>query len=214
MKNQRGLFITFEGIDGCGKSSQLKAISEWLPESGLLPNGAEVFVTKEPGSLPGIRDLLKDPKTQISALSELLLLMADRSHHVANEVEPQLEKGNWVLCDRFFGSTLAYQGFGRNLGYEIIKNAHELACPLYPDLEIILDINLHESAKRISARNENIDRFESQGDSFTTRVINGFMQTELKEYPSIMLDGHLSLECVTESCKNAITEYASVLYSL
>ena len=140
-KETSGMFITFEGIDGCGKTTQLKAVAEWLPTSGLLPEGAEVVTTREPGCIPGIRQLLKDPDTAITSRAELLLLMADRAQHVETLIRPELERGNWVLCDRFYTSTMAYQGWGRALGWQAVKQAHELASGLlYPDLELFFDV--------------------------------------------------------------------------
>lgn len=207
-----GKLIAFEGIDGCGKTTQLQAVAEWLPLSGLLPDGAKVVTTREPGCLPAIRGILKDPETSVTARAELLLLMADRAQHVATVIKPELNKGNWVLCDRFYTSTMAYQGWGRALGWQAVKQAHELACGLlYPDLEIYFDTPADEAALRLKHRGSGKDRFELQGKAFSDRVIQGYDEASklpfLKEYPHVTLDGCRKVEEVTEDCKTVISEF-------
>lgn len=223
----KGKLITFEGIDGCGKTTQLKAVAEWLLTSGLLPEGAEVVTTREPGCIPGIRQLLKDPDTVITARSELLLLMADRAQHVETVIKPELERGNWVLCDRFYTSTMAYQGWGRTLGWQAVKQAHELACGLfYPDFEIYFDVPADEAALRIERRNkkqrleygrntEVKDRFESQGRPFMDRVIEGYDNASklpfIKGYPHVTIDGCCDIGRVSDYCKDAIANFVAAL---
>jgi dTMP kinase len=207
-KETSGMFITFEGIDGCGKTTQLKAVAEWLPTSGLLPEGTEVVTTREPGCIPGIRQLLKDPDTVITARAELLLLMADRAQHVETLIRPELEKGNWVLCDRFYASTMAYQGWGRALGWQAVMQAHELASGLlYPDLELFFDVPADEALARLKRREGSEfagDRFELQGRPFVDRLVDGFDTCNklpfLKEYPHTTIDGCRELKEVTAEC--------------
>jgi dTMP kinase len=209
----KGKLITFEGIDGCGKTTQLKAVAEWLPTSGLLPEGAEVVTTREPGCIPGIRQLLKDPDTVITSRAELLLLMADRAQHVETVIKPELEKGSWVLCDRFYASTLAYQGWGRALGWQAVKQAHELASGLlYPDLELFFDVPADEALARLKRREGSEfagDRFEVQGRPFVDRLVDGFDTSTklpfLKEYPHTTIDGCSKPEEVTAECIQTIS---------
>ena len=212
-KETSGMFITFEGIDGCGKTTQLKAVAEWLPTSGLLPEGTEVVTTREPGCIPGIRQLLKDPDTAITSRAELLLLMADRAQHVETQIRPELEKGNWVLCDRFYASTLAYQGWGRALGWQAVKQAHELASGLlYPDLELFFDVPADEALARLRCREGSEfagDRFELQGRPFVDRLVDGFDTSTklpfLKEYPHTTIDGCRKPGEVTAECIQTIS---------
>jgi dTMP kinase len=224
---QKGKFITFEGIDGCGKTTQLATIADWLWSSGLLPEGAEVVTTREPGCIPGIRHLLKDPDTALTARAELLLLMADRAQHVETIIKPELEKGNWVLCDRFYASTLAYQGWGRALGWQAVKQAHELACGLfYPDFEIYFDVPADEATLRVEKRNKQLrqergrkfvvkDRFEYQGRPFMDRVIEGYDNASklpfIKEYPHVTIDGCCDVSRVTEYCKDTVANFVAAL---
>ena len=210
---QKGKFIAFEGIDGCGKTTQLKAVAEWLPTSGLLPEGAGVVTTREPGCIPGIRQLLKDPDTVITSRAELLLLMADRAQHIETMILPALEKGNWVLCDRFYASTMAYQGWGRALGWQAVKQAHELASGLlYPDLELFFDVPADEALTRLKRREGSEfagDRFELQGRPFVDRLVDGFDTCNklpfLKEYPHTTIDGCRKPEEVTAECIHTIS---------
>jgi dTMP kinase len=220
-KAEKGKFIAFEGIDGCGKTTQLASIADWLWSSGLLPEGTHVVETREPGCLSQVRALLKDPDTTLTPRAELLLLMADRAQHVETVIKPELERGNWVLCDRFYTSTMAYQGWGRALGWQAVKQAHELACGLfYPDFEIYFDVPADEAALRIERRNKQLrrehgrnfevkDRFEAQGSSFMNRVIEGFDNAIklpfLKEYSHVTIDGCRKPEEVTAECIEKIS---------
>jgi dTMP kinase len=226
-KAKRGKFITFEGIDGCGKTTQLATIADWLWSSGLLPEGAQVVETRAPGCLPAIRALLKDPATALTPRAELLLMMADRAQHVETVIKPELERGNWVLCDRFYTSTMAYQGWGRALGWQAVKQAHELACGLfYPDFEIYFDVPADEAALRVERRSKQLrqehgrksdvkDRFESQGRPFMDRVIEGYdnasMLPFVKEYPHVTIDGCCDVSRVTEYCKDAIANFVAAV---
>jgi dTMP kinase len=210
-----GQLITFEGLDGCGKTTQLHAVFDWLSRSGRLPEGTKVVKTREPGCLPGVRDLLKDPKAAITPKAELLLLMADRAQHVATVIMPELEQGNWVLCDRFYASTLAYQGWGRGLGPEAVEKAHELACgALYPDLELFFDVPVDESMRRLSRREgEGLsvrDRFERSERPFFDRLLTGFQtpnkQLGLKCYPVVTIDGCQTVDEITQECIRKVSK--------
>ena len=174
----KGKFIVIEGIDGCGKTTQIDELSKWLPKSGLIKKGAELITTREPGgSLLGkkLRGLILDnnKKNKPSSLAELLLYSADRAEHVSKIISPALKNNNWVLSDRFADSTMAYQGYGRNISLEIIKNIESIACQgEYPDLTFFLEISPEES---ISRRKHKIpDRIESEGIKFLEKVNEGF----------------------------------------
>ena len=174
----KGKFIVFEGIDGCGKTTQIDKISKWLPDSGLMKKNSKLIKTKEPGgSLLGkkLRNLILDnnKNNKPSSLAELLLYPADRAEHVSKIISPALENNNWVLSDRFSDSTLAYQGYGRNINLEIIKNIESIVCQgKCPDLTIFLEISAEESVFR---RKDLIpDRMESEGIKFLQKVNEGF----------------------------------------
>lgn len=177
-KNRRGKFLVLEGIDGCGKSTQLRALAAWLPTSGLLPAGASLVTSREPGgtalglALRGL--LLHPPEGHIpESRAELLLYAADRAQHVQQCIEPALRAGNWVLCDRFSGSTAAYQGYGRGLDLALIDQLEELATAgLRPDLCIWLELAPPVAAARRAGERE--DRIEAEGLAFLERVHGGF----------------------------------------
>ena len=174
----RGKFIVIEGIDGCGKTTQINEISRWLPKSGLMGENSKLVKTREPGgSLLGrkLRNLILDnnKNNKPSSLAELLLYSADRAEHVSKIISPALEKEDWVISDRFADSTLAYQGYGRHINLEIIKNIESIVCQgEHPDLTIFLEI----SAKESTLRRKNLvpDRIESEGIKFLQKVNEGF----------------------------------------
>ena len=174
----RGKFIVIEGIDGCGKTTQIEEISRWLPSSGLMRKNSKLVKTREPGgSFLGkkLRNLILDnnKNNKPSSLAELLLYSADRAEHVSKIISPALEKKDWVLSDRFADSTLAYQGYGRDINLEIIKNIESIVCQgEKPDLTIFLEITAEESVLR--RKNLVPDRIESEGIQFLQKVSEGF----------------------------------------
>ena len=174
----KGKFIVIEGIDGCGKTTQIEEISKWLPISGLMGENAKLIKTREPGgSLLGkkLRNLILDNNrnNKPSSLAELLLYSADRAEHVSKIIGPELEKQNWVISDRFADSTLAYQGYGRNINLDIIKNIESIVCQgKKPDLTIFLEISAEESVLR--RKNSIPDRIESECINFLNKVNEGF----------------------------------------
>ena len=174
----QGKFIVIEGIDGCGKTTQVNELSKWLPKSGIIQKDSEVIITREPGGSQlgkKLRNLILDNNinNKPSSLAELLLYSADRAEHVSKIIKPALDRNNWVISDRFSDSTLAYQGFGRNINLDIIKSIESIVCQgVYPDLTIFLEISPEESIFR---RNNKIpDRIESEGIKFLERVNQGF----------------------------------------
>ena len=173
-----GRFLVLEGIDGCGKTTQLRHLANWLPRSGLMPEGARLHLTREPGGTAlgiALRKLVLHPPGDASPepLAELLLYAADRAQHVAQLIRPALEQGHWVLSDRFSGSTRAYQGYGRELDLDLIQQLEQIATAgLVPDLTFWLELPVEESLLRRDARSN--DRIEAEGVDFLTRVATGF----------------------------------------
>jgi dTMP kinase len=174
----RGRFLALEGIDGSGKTTQLAALQEWLPRSGLIPPRQRLVTTREPGGTPfglALRELLLHPPAQQTPgeRAELLLYAADRAQHVAQRIAPALAAGDWVLSDRFSGSTEAYQGHGRGLPLEAIRQLEEFATAgVQPDLVLWLALPLEEALRR--RRHRPGDRMEAAGEAFLARVHQGF----------------------------------------
>ena len=175
---ERGRFLVLEGIDGCGKTTQLEQLRHWLPASGLMPAGAQLVLTREPGGTAlgqALRQLLLHPPGEAApgTTAELLLYAADRAQHVQRCIEPALAAGHWVLSDRFSGSTAAYQGHGRGLSLPLIEQLAAIATGgLTPDLTLLLQIPLAEALRRRGERPA--DRIEASGDAFLQRVCDGF----------------------------------------
>lgn len=176
----RGRFITFEGGEGCGKSTQVKRLAEHLASKGI-----KVVLTREPGGTrlaELIRGLLKDEREDPPCdRSELLLFLAARAQLVRNVIEPALASGKWVLSDRFSDSTFAYQGYGRGLPLDVLRLANDFACDgLKPDLTLLLDVRSEVAAARMrrreAATNTSADRIEQAGDGFHSRLRAGFLE--------------------------------------
>ena len=174
----KGKFIVIEGIDGSGKTTQINYLSKWLKENNLIPKNNKLVVTREPGGTKlgqSIRSLLLDTSREKSpdSITELLLYAADRAQHVNEIIRPSLNKGDWVISDRFCGSTLAYQGYGRKLDIKLIKDLETIATQgISPDITFLLDIPVDESIKRRISRKE--DRIEKEGIEFLSNVSLGF----------------------------------------
>lgn len=171
----RGRFITLEGPEGAGKSTHLKALAEKLKARGI-----PVLTTREPGgTLLGetVRNILQFDAAGESPVptAELLLFLASRAQLVQNVILPALERGEWVLSDRFCDSTFAYQGYGRGMDVATLKQINAFATQgLMPDLTLLLDIPQDESRNRVAGRNEKADRFEQERDAFHLRLAEGF----------------------------------------
>ena len=205
----RGRFVVLEGIDGCGKTSQLEALATWLPASGLLPAGAELITTREPGGTAlgqALRQLLLHPPGEAApgSTAELLLYAADRAQHVQQRIQPALEAGHWVLSDRFTGSTAAYQGHGRGLSLVLIQQLETIATAgLAADLTLWLDLPLAESLLRRG--NRPADRIESAGAAFLQRVADGFAAEALQRGWR-RIDALQPLEAVSAACQAALRD--------
>lgn len=169
-----GLFISFEGGEGAGKSTQIAALENWLRSLGH-----QVLVTRQPGGTAygkRIRELILTPNDQetLSARAELFLYLADRAHHVDTVIRPALEAGRIVLCDRYADSTLAYQGYGRQLDLAELKTLNALATNrLQPRLTIWFDIEPQAGRERILGR-ASLDRLETESLAFHQRVREGY----------------------------------------
>ena len=176
-------FITFEGIDGCGKSTQLRMLA-----SELRLRGREVVTTREPGGTPlglRIRQLLLDSEEQVDPLAELLLYAADRAQHVRSHVRPALDSGHIVLSDRYADATVAYQGAGRGFPDELVAELVALATGgLMPHLTLIFDLPVDESRRRQERRTskgEKADRLDAEDAAFHTRVRDAYLRIAAAE---------------------------------
>lgn len=203
-------FITFEGIEGCGKTTQMKILSEHLAEKGF-----PVVITREPGGCPislKIRDILLDAvNSNMVPLAELFLYAAARAQHVAEIIRPALDSGKIVLCDRFTDATTAYQGFGRELDLTLIEELNRLATGrLQPDVTILIDcpveIGLGRALSRIDATaGAREERFELESVQFHRKVRAGYLRLAA-ENPQrfIVIDGNRSMEDVEAAVREAV----------
>lgn len=192
---KKGLFITFEGADGCGKTTQLNMLSEYLRNKGC-----EVLITREPGAKglgEKFRDILLNYEGIVSDKCESFLFLADRAQHVDTIVKPALDKGLIVLCDRHTDSTVAYQGYGRGLDIAQINILNNLATSgLKPDLTFVLDVDVETSMKRVG---KDKDRMENAGVDFFNRVRNGYIKIAQNEPNRVkIIDATLSVNEVFE----------------
>ena len=187
----RGLFITFEGADGCGKTTQLKMLAEYLTNKGF-----EVLITREPGAKglgEKIREILLNYNGDVSDRCESFLFLADRAQHIDMIINPAVKSGKIVLCDRHTDSSVAYQGYGRGLPVERIKMLNDLAVNgRYPDLTLVFDVDVETSMSRVG--NEK-DRMESAGMEFFNRVRQGYLEIAKQEPQRVKaLDARKSIE--------------------
>ena len=177
----KGYFITFEGPDGCGKTTQIELVKEYLSSKGF-----DIVLTREPGGTPiseKIRAILLDPDNkEESGVTEALLYAASRAQHVAEKIKPALEEGKVVLCDRFMDSSLAYQAYARGLGEDVISINMFAIQGCSPDLTIFLDLDPEIGQKRQVERGK-LDRLEQEGLSFQKKVYDGYQQL-IKKYPN------------------------------
>jgi dTMP kinase len=207
----RGRFIVVEGIDGSGKSTQVELLRARLLDSGLIPEGRELIVTREPGGTPfgrELRELLLNPPAgrKPCPTAELLLYAADRAQHVETVIRPALHSGHWVLCDRFTGSTVAYQGFGRRLRIDYINQLNKMATGgIEPDLVLWLDISVEEASQRLRESRRPADRIETTGDIFMTSVRHGFATLLDKNAHWRRVNGDSDPDDIAATCLRHIT---------
>jgi len=204
-----GSFITFEGLDGSGKTTQLRRLATWLES-----NGIEVVTLRQPGSTPlgdRIRSVLLDSRTEsdtgaISPMAEMALMFADRAQSIHQIILPALAAGKIVLCDRYTDSTEAYQGAGRQLGSAVVLDLHRILCNnLQPELTLLLLPDLASSLYRARRRNDrhkqhqdkDENRFEKEGDAFYTRIFNAYRQIAEREPQRVaVLDRSDTIEAI------------------
>ncbi len=208
---RRGQFITFEGTEGVGKSTQLANAADTL--KGL---GVDVVVTREPGGTPmaeSIRELLLAPRDEaVDETTELLLMFAARAQHLNTRILPALERGQWVLCDRFTDATFAYQGGGRGVSSERIAMLESLVQgDVRPDHVILLDAPVETGMKRARSRGD-LDRFEQEAVSFFQRIRDTYLErAQVAPERYSVVDASASLEQVTASIRDLVCKFYSDL---
>jgi dTMP kinase len=209
----RGLFITLEGLDGSGKTTQIKRLAAWMQKRGSAP-----VITRQPGGTvlgERIRELLLDSRSRgLSSMAEMSLMFADRAQAIAEVIEPALASGKTVLCDRFTDSTEAYQGGGREIGSAVILELHQLICGgLQPDLTLLLLPSLQLSLNRARRRSDRVaeqngkdeSRFEREDDAFYRRVWEKYREIAAREPERVVLiEGDLAIDEVHEQVVEAV----------
>ena len=204
---KKGLFITFEGIDGCGKTTQLENVKKLLEE-----NGIECVTTREPGALKlgsQIREILLHYDGEVADNCEMFLFLADRSQHVETFIKPMLEEGKVVLCDRHTDSTIAYQGYGRGGDVERLTELNKIATNgLVPDMTLLFDVSVETGHERAG---KNLDRLELAGKEFFERTRQGYL-TLAKQYPERIkvINAENSKESVYNDVKSLIMNIAGL----
>src|SRR5688572_4101684 len=182
---KQGRFVSFEGIEGCGKTTQIARLSEYLKERSI-----PFTITREPGGTAvgeGIRRILLNSDTiHLTAAAELLLFYASRSQNILEKIEPSLAQGEVVICDRFYHASMAYQGYGRGIPIEFIEKLTDLVCgDRRPEITVLLDIDpeigLTRARSRTSKRSEDEGRFEMEDVAFYTRIRNGYLELAGRE---------------------------------
>ena len=204
---KKGLFITFEGIDGCGKTTQLENVKKLLEE-----NGIECVTTREPGALKlgsQIREILLHYDGVVADNCEMFLFLADRSQHVETFIKPMLAEGKVVLCDRHTDSTIAYQGYGRGGDVEKLTELNKIATNgLVPDLTLLFDVSVETGHERAG---KDLDRLELAGKEFFERTRQGYL-TLAEKYPERIkvINAEKSKESVYNDVKSLIMDIAGL----
>ncbi len=213
LSENRGRFITFEGLDGCGKSTHQQKLADVLREQGL-----EVLTTREPGGTEigeRVRGILVDSRTRgLAPLAELALMFASRAQQISELILPAMNRGTWVLCDRFTDSSEAYQGAGRQLGVEAVLTLHRVLCQgLQPDLTLLLDNDVEASVARAHRRNLAVvgegdeNRFEMESRAFFERVHLQFQAIARREPERVItVDARHPKDVVHEEIVAAVRE--------
>jgi dTMP kinase len=213
MAKKRGIFITFEGLDGCGKSTQLERLAAELRSEGI-----DVLTTREPGGTAigeRIRSILLDSATSgLTPMAELALMFASRAQQLEELIVPTLERGAWVLCDRFTDSSEAYQGGGRELGSQAVLDLHRVVCRnVWPDLTVLMDSEVEASLARARRRNlkktdaANENRFETEDRAFFERVHEAYRAIAKREKQRVlMLDARRPADVVHPQIVAAVRE--------
>ena len=200
---KKGKFITFEGIEGCGKSTQIEFIKTYLESKKI-----NVVTTREPGGTSlgeSVRSVMLDNNLEICPNSELLLVLASRAQHLKDVITPNLKKGNWILCDRFNDSTLAYQVGGRGMDKKIVKDwITRINFEIEPTLTFYLDISAKTSEKRLASRNK-LDRIENIYKNKMENIRSHFIEIcKTDNNRCIVVDGEQSQDLVFKNIKSII----------
>ena len=198
---QKGLFITFEGADGSGKTTQLNNIKSFLEQKGF-----DVVITREPGALEigqKIRNILLHHDGIVADRCEMFLFLADRAQHVETFIKPAIEDGKIVLCDRHTDSTIAYQGYGRGQNITLLKELNEIAVnSIKPDLTLVFDVSTEVAQERVGSEK---DRMESAGIEFHKKVRNGYLELQKQEPDRIkLINANNPIEEVFEDTKKIV----------
>ena len=201
----KGIFITFEGIDGCGKSTQCELLKNYLNDAGM----EFIFVREPGGTVIGerIREILLDKKnSQMTARTELLLFEAARAQITDEVIRPALEEGKTVICDRFFDSSSAYQGMARGMGMEFVSGLNMAATGgLAPDITFFFDISAEEALERRGKRGEASDRIELAGLKFQEDVRRGYLELAKSSGGRIVtIDARLGIDEIFGQVKEAL----------
>ena len=205
--SKKGLFITFEGADGCGKTTQIKLLNEYLQDKNI-----ETITTLEPGGSDigkQLRQILLHHNGFVSNVAELFMYLADRAQHVETVVMKGVEEGKIVLCDRHIDSLVAYQGYGRGQDIEQINLLNNIATQNFkPHITFLLDVDSEIAQTRVG---DEKDRLESEGLAFHKKIRNGYLELA-KKYPERIkvINVNLSIEKVFEQIKKVIDEYISL----
>jgi len=201
------MFITFEGIEGSGKSTQIDLLYSYLVEKGY-----DVLKTREPGGTPlgeSVREILIKKGRDINPLSEMLLMMAMRSQHVEDVIIPALRQKKIVLCDRFYDATYAYQGYGRGIDRDIIDYINRLATKgIIPDLTILIDFDVEEGLRRKIEDKGQMDRFEGEDISFHKRIRQAYKRiSEEESNRFFVVDGSWDMQRIHEAIKERVEQH-------
>jgi dTMP kinase len=200
-----GFFITFEGIDGSGKTTQIKLLDKYLTDKGF-----DVVLTREPGGTAlgdEIRDILLNPKNKgMSSRAETLLFQASRAQLVKKVIKPALENGKIVICDRFFDSTIAYQGAARGLGVkEILEMSLWATSGLVPDLTFLITLNVEICEQRMKTQLKKPDRIENEKNEFKEKISRGYLDVaEIFKKRFEIIDGHMEIEDIFSIIKQKV----------
>jgi dTMP kinase len=207
-------FITFEGGEGTGKSTQVKLLAEALTKADI-----DSVSTREPGGAPGAEDirnlLVNGDVDRWSPMSEALLNYAARAEHLEHTVVPALESGKWVISDRFVDSTTAYQGYGHGLDLDILAELNQVVLGGFkPDLTLVFDLDLKVGLDRASSRGDGEDRYERMGHDFHERLRQGFLDIAAGDPERcVVIDASVDIDTIATAVRKAVSDHFGVSLS-